>query len=360
MQSFQSYPHCRLILRSEEEEEEVPLFFVGSYSSNDDSDDNHYNTVKYQQDKKDDDPFKATYESNKEEDDKKEEEEEKENIVDKIEQEEKDWLVKRVPRRIHDLYNQRNKAEHEPGKRWKRDEIGKYYDPNKIAVVKGGPLDEKIGSCESFWDEDGAQFLLSTSAGGEGINLQVCSILFNYDLPWNPMAVEQRIGRIHRYGQTETVQVYNLVAEETIEEKVYAILEKKLLEDKGYIPYSFDVDPIEGVDMLADAHQIPFADESFDLITSFEVLEHLQEPWKAVAEISRLLKPGGLFVGSVAFLKPFHNSYFHMTHWGVASLFNKVGLVPQKFYGVQNPFAHVTGKLAPFGPRSLSEIPARS
>ena len=111
-----------------------------------------------------------------------------------------------------------------------QDEIGKYYDPKKIAIVKGGPLEDKIASCESFWDKDGAQFLISTSAGGEGINLQVCRILFNYDLPWNPMAVEQRIGRIHRYGQTETVQVYHLVAEETIEEKVYAILEEKLFE----------------------------------------------------------------------------------------------------------------------------------
>ena len=111
-----------------------------------------------------------------------------------------------------------------------QDEIGKYYDPKKIAIVKGGPLEDKIASCESFWDEDGAQFLISTSAGGEGINLQVCRILFNYDLPWNPMAVEQRIGRIHRYGQTETVQIYHLVAEGTIEEKVYAILDKKLFE----------------------------------------------------------------------------------------------------------------------------------
>ena len=109
-------------------------------------------------------------------------------------------------------------------------ELGKYYPPEKIAILKGGPLEDKIASCESFWDENGAQFLLSTTAGGEGINLQVCRILFNYDLPWNPMAVEQRIGRIHRYGQTETAQVYSLVAEGTIEEKVYAILEEKLLE----------------------------------------------------------------------------------------------------------------------------------
>src|SRR4030066_265957 len=71
-------------------------------------------------------------------------------------------------------------------------------------IFKGAPLEDKIAFCESFLDENGAQFLLSTTAGGEGINLQVCRILFNYDLPWNPMAVEQRIGRIHRYGQTET------------------------------------------------------------------------------------------------------------------------------------------------------------
>ena len=124
-----------------------------------------------------------------------------------------------------------------------QDEMGKYYDPKKIAIIKGGPLEDKIASCESFWDEDGAQFLISTSAGGEGINLQVCRILFNYDLPWNPMAVEQRIGRIHRYGQSEAVQVYHLVAEETIEEKVYAILEKKLLEIAMTIG---KVDPVTG------------------------------------------------------------------------------------------------------------------
>jgi len=111
-----------------------------------------------------------------------------------------------------------------------QDELSKYYPPNKIAILKGGPLDDKIAACESFWKENGSQFLISTSAGGEGINLQVCCILFNYDMPWNPMAVEQRIGRIHRYGQAETVQVYNLVAEETIEEQVYRILEEKLHE----------------------------------------------------------------------------------------------------------------------------------
>jgi SNF2 family DNA or RNA helicase len=111
-----------------------------------------------------------------------------------------------------------------------KEQVGQYYGNDKIAAIKGGPLEDKIAATESFWDEHGAQFLISTSAGGEGINLQVCRILFNYDLPWNPMAVEQRIGRIHRYGQQETAQVYSLVAEGTIEEQVYSILEQKLLE----------------------------------------------------------------------------------------------------------------------------------
>jgi superfamily II DNA/RNA helicase len=124
-----------------------------------------------------------------------------------------------------------------------QDELGKYYPPVKIVTVKGGPLEDKIASCEDFWNENGAQFLISTSAGGEGINLQVCRILYNYDLPWNPMAVEQRIGRIHRYGQMDTVQVYNLVAEDTIEEKVYSILEEKLLEIAEVIGKT---DPVTG------------------------------------------------------------------------------------------------------------------
>lgn len=124
-----------------------------------------------------------------------------------------------------------------------REELGRLYGIEKIVTVKGGSLEDKIASIESFWKPDGAQFLISTSAGGEGINLQVCHILFNYDLPWNPMAVEQRIGRIHRYGQRDTAQVYNLVAEDTVEENIYSLLEQKLLEIAQTIG---KVDPISG------------------------------------------------------------------------------------------------------------------
>lgn len=109
-----------------------------------------------------------------------------------------------------------------------REELGKAYGLNRIALIRGGPLDAKIAAVEEFWKDDGAKFLLCTSAGGEGINLQAGRILFNYDLPWNPMAVEQRIGRLHRYGQQETVQVYNLIARDTVEERIYTLLEVKL------------------------------------------------------------------------------------------------------------------------------------
>jgi len=111
-----------------------------------------------------------------------------------------------------------------------REELGSIFGLHRIATIKGGPIEDKIAAVESFWEDDGARVLISTSAGGEGINLQIGRILFNYDLPWNPMAVEQRIGRIHRYGQRETVQVYNLVAEDTVEERIYGILETKLQE----------------------------------------------------------------------------------------------------------------------------------
>ena len=109
-----------------------------------------------------------------------------------------------------------------------RIELAKIYGTDKIATIKGGPLEDKIEAAERFWDENGAKFLISTSAGGEGINLQCARVLFNYDLPWNPMAVEQRIGRIHRYGQKEVAQVYNLIARDTVEERIYGLLTDKL------------------------------------------------------------------------------------------------------------------------------------
>lgn len=73
-----------------------------------------------------------------------------------------------------------------------------------------------------------SQVLIATEAGSEGINLQFCNHLINYDLPWNPMKLEQRIGRIHRYGQNKDVHIYNFAIRETIEEHVVKLLYEKI------------------------------------------------------------------------------------------------------------------------------------
>lgn len=73
-----------------------------------------------------------------------------------------------------------------------------------------------------------AQVLVATEAGGEGINLQFCHHMINYDMPWNPMRVEQRIGRVHRLGQTQDVHIYNFATQDTIEEHIIWLLHEKI------------------------------------------------------------------------------------------------------------------------------------
>ncbi len=73
-----------------------------------------------------------------------------------------------------------------------------------------------------------ARVLLSTEAAGEGRNLQFCRTMVNFDLPWNPQRIEQRVGRIHRVGQTRPVEIFNLSAEGTVEDYVLDVLDRKL------------------------------------------------------------------------------------------------------------------------------------
>lgn len=73
-----------------------------------------------------------------------------------------------------------------------------------------------------------AQVLIATEAGGEGINLQFCNHIINFDLPWNPMRLEQRIGRIHRLGQEKDVKIYNFAIKGTVEEHVLKLLYEKI------------------------------------------------------------------------------------------------------------------------------------
>jgi len=85
---------------------------------------------------------------------------------------------------------------------------------------------EKDAAIAAFAAE--APVLLSTEAAGEGRNLQFCHVMVNFDLPWNPMQIEQRLGRIHRIGQRHDVQLTNLVARGTLEERLLEVLQAKI------------------------------------------------------------------------------------------------------------------------------------
>lgn len=100
--------------------------------------------------------------------------------------------------------------------------------------------DMKAAIVEAFRDD--AEILIATESGAEGINLQFCQILVNYDLPWNPQRIEQRIGRVHRYGQKCDVFVVNFVnTENQVDKLVFEILSKKLRLFEGVFGASDEV-----------------------------------------------------------------------------------------------------------------------
>ena len=87
--------------------------------------------------------------------------------------------------------------------------------------------DERRKAIEHFESE--GSFLISTEAGGEGINLQrACHIMVNYDLPWNPMRLVQRIGRLYRYGQKKRVAIFNLFQPDSLDQKVHCLVTDRI------------------------------------------------------------------------------------------------------------------------------------
>lgn len=98
----------------------------------------------------------------------------------------------------------------------------------RVATIHGGKkVDERREAQWAFAKPD-TQILIATDAAGEGINLQFCRLLINWDIPWNPNRLEQRMGRIHRYGQKQDVLVFNMVANNTKEGQVLERLLRKL------------------------------------------------------------------------------------------------------------------------------------
>jgi len=97
----------------------------------------------------------------------------------------------------------------------------------KTTTINGSmQMEQRIDAERDF--KDNAQIMVATEAAGEGINLQFCSFMVNYDIPWNPNRLEQRMGRIHRYGQNEEVFIYNMIAKNTREGQILDRLFQKL------------------------------------------------------------------------------------------------------------------------------------
>ena len=111
----------------------------------------------------------------------------------------------------------------------------------QVALIHGGlPYQERERQVEFFRrpaTEGGANYLVATDAAGEGINLQFCWLMVNYDIPWNPARLEQRMGRIHRYGQKhDPVVIINLVSSDTREGRVLKTLTRQAGSDPPTTP----------------------------------------------------------------------------------------------------------------------------
>ncbi len=144
--------------------------------------------------------------------------------------------------------------------------------------------DMKAALVERF-KSDKADILISTEAGGEGINLQFCSLLINYDLPWNPQKVEQRIGRVHRYGQLNDVVVVNFVNRKNpADQRVFQLLNEKLKLFEGVFGASDEVlGVIESFDIekrIYEIYQKCRTDQEIQ-----EQFDHLQQDMAAVLEV---------------------------------------------------------------------------
>lgn len=142
----------------------------------------------------------------------------------------------------------------------------------KTSMLNGSmDIDERNAVLSEF--QQTTDILISTDAGGEGLNLQFSNCVINYDLPWNPMKIEQRIGRVDRIGQKHDVVAYNFILADTIEFRVKEVLEEKLstiLKELGVDKYS---DVLDG-----EAAEINFTDAYMNSIRSPKNIDYNVKP----------------------------------------------------------------------------------
>ncbi len=121
-------------------------------------------------------------------------------------------------------------TEHRDTLEYVTDFLGNLRGRPECVVSIDGTMDraKRLRAQRGFADDEGVEFLVATDAAGEGINLQCASLVLNWDLPWSPARLEQRFGRVHRIGQREPCQLWNLVAEGTRETAVFDALCRRL------------------------------------------------------------------------------------------------------------------------------------
>lgn len=139
-------------------------------------------------------------------------------------------------------------------------------------------------------------------------------------------------------------------------------LHREVLERAGYHYLGIDA-TVRGAPIHADAHALPLHDDSIDFVMSIAVFEHLSNPFLAAREVMRVLRPGGYFIGTVAFLEPFHSrSYFHHSHLGITEVLRQAGfevehLGPNREWSVL--FAQAKNGLFPGMPKRASSALVR-
>ncbi len=152
-------------------------------------------------------------------------------------------------------------------------------------------IDERNAALKEF--KENTNILISTDAGGEGINLQFSNVVINYDLPWNPMKIEQRIGRVDRIGQERDVLVYNFVLADTVEKRVRDVLERKLyviLQEIGIDKYS-DILDSETAELNFTEAYLKSIYNPNDIETNLQPIEEdLKKQIKQALNIKELIK----------------------------------------------------------------------
>lgn len=176
------------------------------------------------------------------------------------------------------------------------------------ALIVGNQTEsDREEQMRAFWRKDGPQFLISSRAGGEGLNLQVARRLVHLDVPWNPMELEQRVGRVHRFGSRRTIVVDTVVSRDSRETDAYRVARAKLHEIARMLqPDRFEalfsrvmslVPPAELQSILGERPLSPLSADETDrlsrLVTEgFESWRHFHERFRDQEQEIRDLDPG--------------------------------------------------------------------